>query len=147
MAACGIFAKHVCEIALDKYVDNIHNISNDDRQKQIARIISPCTYRFLHLDSENEVRLNPIIFYFSLLTNKVPKIIFLHQSLSLIIAKTFFDHGSCNFTRCPDTNSFTQELTHRCLLLAASAVKYSLDNWAAGRFLYMLFEADIYKGT
>ena len=73
--------------------------------------------------------------------------LFLHQSLSVIMAKTFFDHGPRNFTRRLYTNHFTQELTHSCLLLTATTVKHSLDNWAAVGFLYVLFEADTYEGT
>jgi hypothetical protein len=72
---------------------------------------------------------------------------FVHRSLSVIMAKTFFDHGPRNLTRRPYTNHFTQELTHSCLLLAATAVKHSLDNWAAGGFLRILFDVDTYKGS
>jgi len=43
-------------------------------------------------------------------------------------------------------SQFTDEVTPECLLLAATAVKYSLDNWAGGSFLHVVFEADTSKG-
>ncbi|KAF8541876.1 hypothetical protein BDD12DRAFT_803348 [Trichophaea hybrida] len=53
-AAQEIFAKQACEIAPVQYIDNFRNMSNDDWQKHVARLISPCTYRFHHSDCENE---------------------------------------------------------------------------------------------
>jgi len=39
----------------------------------------------------------------------------------------------------------TDEVTAECLLLATTGVKYSLDNWAGGSFLHVVFEADTYR--
>jgi hypothetical protein len=70
---------------------------------------------------------------------------FLHRSLSGVMAKTFFENSKRNFTRRPYTSHFTDEVTAECLLLATTAVKHSLDNWAGGSFLRVVFEADTYK--
>jgi len=40
---------------------------------------------------------------------------------------------------------FTREVTAECFLLAPTAVMNSLDNWAGGSFIWVEFEADIYK--
>jgi hypothetical protein len=40
---------------------------------------------------------------------------------------------------------FTDEVTVGWLLLATTAVKHSLDNWAGGSFLRVVFEADTYQ--
>ena len=71
---------------------------------------------------------------------------FLHRSLSGVMAKTFFENSKRNFTRWPNTSYFTDEVTAEYLLLATTAVKHSLDNWAGGSFLRVVFEADTYKG-
>jgi hypothetical protein len=71
---------------------------------------------------------------------------FLHRSLSGVMAKTFFENPKRDFPRRPYTSHFTDEVTPECLLLAATAVKHSLDNWAGGSFLRMVFEAVTYKG-
>jgi hypothetical protein len=71
---------------------------------------------------------------------------FLHHSLSGVMAKTFFENSKRNFTRQSYSSHFTDEVTPECLLLAATAVKHSLDNWAGGSFLRVVFEADTYKG-
>jgi hypothetical protein len=70
---------------------------------------------------------------------------FLHRSLSGVMSKTFFEHSKRNFTGRPYTSHFTDEVTADCLLLATTAVKHSLDNWAGGSVLRMVFEADTYK--
>jgi len=70
---------------------------------------------------------------------------FLHCPLSGVMAKTFFENSKRNFTRQPYTSHFTDEVTAQCLLLATTAVKHSLDNWAGGSFLRGVFEVDTYK--
>jgi len=40
---------------------------------------------------------------------------------------------------------FTDKVTAECLLLATTAAKHSLDNWAGGSFLRVVFEADKYN--
>jgi len=70
---------------------------------------------------------------------------FLHRSLSGMMAKTVFENSTRNFMRRPYTSHFTDEVTAECLLLATTAVKHSLDNWAGGSFLRVVFEADTYK--
>jgi len=42
----------------------------------------------------------------------------------------------------PYTSHFTDEVTAECLLLATTAVKHSLDNWAGGSVTRMVLEAD-----
>ncbi|KAF8538321.1 hypothetical protein BDD12DRAFT_806228 [Trichophaea hybrida] len=54
-AAWGIFAEQAREIAADQYINNFRNMSNDDRQKPVASLISRCTYRFHHSDFKNEL--------------------------------------------------------------------------------------------
>jgi len=61
------------------------------------------------------------------------------------MAKTFFENSKRNFSRQPYTSHFTDEITAECLLVATTAVKRLLDNWAGGSFLRVLFEADTYK--
>jgi len=61
---------------------------------------------------------------------------FLHHSLvSGMMAETFFENSNCNFTRQPYMSHFTVAVTPQCLLLAATAVKRSLDNWSGGTHL------------
>jgi hypothetical protein len=67
---------------------------------------------------------------------------FLYRSLSGVMSKTLFEHSKRNFTRWPYTSHFTDEVTADCLLLATTAVKHSLDSWAGGSVLRMVFEAD-----
>jgi hypothetical protein len=67
---------------------------------------------------------------------------FLHHVLSGGIAKTFFENSMRNFMGWPDTSHFTDKVTAECLLLATTAVKYSLNNRAGGSFRQVVFEAD-----
>ena len=39
----------------------------------------------------------------------------------------------------------TDEVTAECLLHATPAVKHSLNNWAGGSFLRVVFDVDTYK--
>jgi len=70
---------------------------------------------------------------------------FLHFSISGVMAKIILENSRRNFTRWPYTSQFTDEVTAECLLPATTAVEYSLDNWAGGSFLRVVFEADTYK--
>jgi len=70
---------------------------------------------------------------------------FLHRSLSGVMATTFFEISKRILTGPTYTSNFTDEVTSQCLLLATTAVKHSLDNWAGGSFLHVVFEADKYK--
>ena len=70
----------------------------------------------------------------------------LHRSLLGMMGKSMFENSKGNFTRQPDTSHSTDEVTPECLLLAATTVKHSLDNWAGGSVFCLTFEADIYKG-
>jgi hypothetical protein len=70
---------------------------------------------------------------------------FLHRSLSGVMATTFFENSKRNFTPRPYTSHFTDEVTAECLLLATTVVKHSLDNWAGGSFLHVVFEVDTFK--
>jgi hypothetical protein len=69
---------------------------------------------------------------------------FVHCSLSGVMVKTFFENSTRNFTWEPYTFHFTDKVTAVCLLLATTAVKHSLNNWAGGIFLRMVFEAHTY---
>jgi hypothetical protein len=71
---------------------------------------------------------------------------FLHRSQSGVMAKTFFENSKRNVMLRPYTSHFTDEVTPECLLLAATAVKHSLVNWAGGSFHRVVLEADTYKG-
>jgi len=46
------------------------------------------------------------------------------------MAKTFFENSKRNFSRQPYTSHFTDEITAEYLLVATTAVKRLLDNWA-----------------
>jgi len=46
----------------------------------------------------------------------------------------------------PYTSHFTDQVTPECLLVAATVVKHSLDNWAGGSLLHVVFEADKCNG-
>jgi len=70
---------------------------------------------------------------------------FLHRSLSGMTAKIFFENSKRIFTRRPYMSHFTDEVTAECLLLATTAVKHFLDNWAGGSFLGVVFKAVTYK--
>jgi len=59
-----------------------------------------------------------------------------------MMAKTFFENSKRKFTRRPYTFHLTDEVTAECLLPATTAVKHSLDNWAGGSFLRVVFEAE-----
>jgi hypothetical protein len=69
----------------------------------------------------------------------------LHCSLLGVMAKTVFENSKCNVTQLPYPFHFTGEVTAECLLLATTAVKPSLNNWAGGSFLHVVFKADTYK--
>jgi hypothetical protein len=53
-----------------------------------------------------------------------------------MIAKTFFLNAQHHFTQLPDTAHFTLEVSGKCVRLATTAVKHSLNNWAGGCFLH-----------
>jgi len=67
---------------------------------------------------------------------------FLHHSLLGVMAKTLLKNSKHNFTRLPYMSHFTDEVTADSLSLATTAVKHSLDNWAGGSFLHVVFEED-----
>jgi len=70
---------------------------------------------------------------------------FLRCLLLGVMAKTLLENSKRNFTRQQYTSHCTDELTRECLLLAATAVKHSMDNCAVSSFLRVIFKADTYK--
>jgi hypothetical protein len=61
------------------------------------------------------------------------------------MAKIFFEKSKCNFMPGPYMSHFTDEVRAECVLLATTAVQDSLDNWAGGSFLLVVFKADTYR--
>jgi len=87
----------------------------------------------------------PLILLMSWQSPFIPKMMFLHRSQWGMLATTLFENSMHIFTRRPYTSHFTDEVTAECSLLAPTVVKHSLDIWAGGRVLHMVFEPDIYK--
>jgi len=146
-AARVLFAQQAHEVALDQYATSFRTLSNDNHQKLVTRLIFSCTYQYHHSHLESKVWLNTIDSSNVLTIYLHREKDLLHRSLSGMMAETFFKNSKCNFTWRPYTSHFTNDVTAECLLLGTTAVKHSLDNWAGGSFLYVVFEADTYKSV
>jgi len=87
-------------------------------------LISSCTYRYHHSDSEAKVRLNPVdsikVLTINLDAEKVVSVLF---AIGCVKRKTFFKNCKSDLMRWPYTSNFPDEVTPECLLLAANCSK------------------------
>jgi len=89
-AAQVLFTDWACEVTPDKDATRFQTISNDDHQKLASRLICSFWCRYHHSDCESEVRLNVLILLMSWQSTSIPKKMFLHRSLAVVVAKTLF---------------------------------------------------------
>jgi len=62
-----------------------------------------------------------------------------------VMVKTSTENFNHIVIEPPSSSHFIEEMTAECLLLAPTAVQHSLNYWAGGRFVYMIFEVNTYK--